>query len=140
MDEVRSSIHDLHDDSISLYDEAKLQIDHFVFCEIQFRYTMESTPTKKIRYAFLSILKEGLANIARHSNATSVTVLMIEHPALYQLVIRDNGTSGKDFVESKEDGMGLPGIRTRIESLGGNVAFKSQNGFEIFASVPKEEE
>ncbi len=140
MDEVRFSIHDLHDDSISLYDEAKAQIDHFVFCEIKFRYNIESTPSIKIRNAFLSVLKEGLANIARHSDATFVTVLMIEHPALYQLVIRDNGTTAKDFIEPKEGGMGLPSIRRRIESLGGYVLFKSSDGFEVFVSVPKEEE
>lgn len=140
MDEVRSSIHNLHDDSISLYDDAKTQIDRFVFCEIKFRYNIESTPSIKIRNAFLSVLKEGLANIARHSNATLVTVMLIEHPALYQLIIRDNGTTAKEFIEPKEGGMGLPSIRTRIESLGGNVAFKSHDGFEIFASVPKEEE
>ncbi|HHY33962.1 MAG TPA: hypothetical protein GX515_13260, partial [Firmicutes bacterium] len=37
-------------------------------------------------------IKEGLNNIIRHSDATLVTLALLEHPALYQLVLQDNGT------------------------------------------------
>ena len=140
MDEVRSSIHNLRDESFSLFDETKALTDRFAFCPLTFKYAVDSTPSVKIRYAFLSVLKESLANIARHSNATQVTVMIIEHPALYQLVVRDNGSLRKESSVAETEGMGLRNIRTRIESLHGNVVFREQNGFEVFVAVPKEEE
>ncbi len=145
MDEVRASIHDLHDDSVDLYDEVRAYVSGFHFCPVTLRYTIETAPEKKMQYAFLSILKESLANIVRHSNATAVTVILFEHPALYQLTIKDNGSSPKkkvsasgEFIENESEGMGLSGIRRRVESLGGNVIFRNGNGFEVFVSVPKE--
>jgi len=144
MDEVRSSIHNLHDESVDLYDEVRTHVNEYSFCPVTLRYSVENPPDKKIRYAFLSILKEGLANIARHSNATEATVIVIEHPALYQLVIRDNGSKNpghagdSELIVSESEGMGLPGIRQRVEKLGGNVVFRKNHGFEIFVSVPKE--
>lgn len=147
MDEVRASIHDLHDDSVDLYDEVRARVNEFTFCPVTLRYSIENPPDKKIRYAFLSILKEGLANIARHSNASAATVVVFEHPALYQLVIRDNGSSRDssshtvefgELIPNESDGMGLPGIQKRVEALGGNVVFRRNHGFEVFVSVPKE--
>lgn len=139
MDEVRASIHDLHDDSVDLYDEVRAQVNEFRFCAAALRYNVDNPPDKKIRYAFLSILKEALANIARHSDATEVTVTVFEHPALYQLSIRDNGSQPKDgLISSESEGMGLPGIRQRAENLGGNAVIRRKQGFEVFVSVPKE--
>ena len=31
-------------------------------------------------------------NIVRHSDASKVKIVMREHPALYQLIVEDNGT------------------------------------------------
>lgn len=147
LDEVRASIHNLHDDSVDLYDEVQKEVGEFLFCPVSLRCQIDTPPDKKIRYAFLSILKEGLANIARHSNATEASVILMEHPALYQLIIRDNGTNsdaGKNTgiipvdLSCDSDGMGLPGMKKRIDGLGGNIAFRRNPGFEIFVSVPKE--
>ena len=147
MDEVRASIHNLHDDSFDLYDEIENCVKKFTFCPVALRYNVDTPPDKKIRYAFLSILKESLANTARHSSATEVHIVVFEHPALYQLIIRDNGSrkSGESvnsannvLVSNDAEGMGLPGIRQRIENLGGNVVFRQNHGFEVFVSVPKD--
>jgi len=141
MDEVRSSIHNLHDDSVDLYDEVRASVNEFLFCPVSVRYQIDNPPDKKIRYAFLSILKEGLANITRHSNATEVIIILQEHPALYQLVIRDNGSTASADAKStwiESEGMGLPGIRQRVKGLGGNTVIRINSGFEIFVSVPKE--
>jgi len=147
MDDVRSSIHDLHDDSVDMYDEVRTMIKEFTFCPVIIRYQVDTPPDKKIRYAFLSILKEGFSNIVRHSNATEVSVVILEHPALYQLIIHDNGntpdgknTSGPNIIypSSYSEGMGLPGIKQRVDALGGNVVIRRNQGLEIFVSVPKE--
>ncbi len=140
MDEVRSSIHDLHDASFDLQAEMRSKIGAFLFCPVKFRYNVDIEPPVPIRGAFLNILREGLSNIARHSDATEVTVIVMEHPAFYQLVIRDNGhvDIGRDKEDDVSDGMGIPGIRKRVAELGGQFSVNRKNGFELFISVPKE--
>ncbi|HEX3026292.1 MAG TPA: ATP-binding protein, partial [Clostridia bacterium] len=108
---------------------------NFSFCSLSLDYDIPGNPDKKYKYAFLSILKEALANIIKHSNATSVRVSLREHPALYQLVVKDNGTLES---RQKEAGLGLKNIANRVEGLGGIVNFSSENGFTIFISIPKE--
>ena len=58
-----------------------------------------------------------------------------EEPA-YQLVIEDNGKCSSPI---KETGIGLKNMQDRVSSVGGQISFSpSENGFRIFASVPKE--
>lgn len=40
----------------------------------------------------IAVLKEGLSNISVHSHASEAWITLREHPAMYQLIIRDNGT------------------------------------------------
>ena len=133
MDSVRSSVHDLYEESIDLYTETKRLCDGFDFCEIALDYDMDSNPDKKMKYTLLSVVKEALSNIIRHSDATQVNVTLREHPALYQLIVRDNGTK-KDM---SGDGIGLNNIAQRVEAVGGLVNIGYDNGFTVFVSIPK---
>jgi signal transduction histidine kinase len=90
METVRTSIHDLHDESLDLYTEIKGLCDNFDFCGIELNFDMDSNPDRKVKYTLLFIVKEALSNIIRHSDATHAAVTLTEHPALYQLVVRDN--------------------------------------------------
>lgn len=133
MDSVRSSIHDLYDDSIDLYAEIKRLTDGFKFCTITLDYDMDGAPNNKVKYTILSVVREALSNIIRHSDATQVLVTLREHPALYQLIIRDNGTKK----EPGGDGIGLKNITQRVESIGGIVNISFENGFSVFISLNK---
>lgn len=135
MDSIRDSIHNLYEESVDLYVEINTLTKNFSFCSLSLDYDIPGNPDKKYKYAFLSILKEALANIIKHSNATSVRVSLREHPALYQLVVKDNGTLES---RQKEAGLGLKNITGRVEGLGGIVNFSNENGFTIFISIPKE--
>jgi signal transduction histidine kinase len=133
METVRDSIHDLHDESVDLYTEIRRLCDNFDFCDISLQYDMDSNPDKKVKYALLSVAKEALSNVMRHSDATQVTVTMTEHPALYQLVVKDNGTKK----EQSGEGIGLKNIAQRVEGIGGYVNIGYDGGFSVFVSVPK---
>lgn len=137
MDNIRSSVHDLHDESINLKEVAEELIASFSFCPITLEYDMSFAIPKTVKYAFVSILKEALSNIIRHSNATTVSVLMREHPALWQLAIHDNGTFAGNF---SSEGIGLENMRERVRKLGGTITFSPKNGFSIFITIPKNEQ
>ena len=134
MNSIRESIHDLYDDSVELYAETRALADGFDFCELFFDYDIESPPDIKTKYTLIYVIKEALSNIIKHSDATHASIILKEHPALYQLIIKDNG-SKKDI---RGEGIGLLNIEQRVDSLGGNVNIGYENGFTVFVSVPKE--
>lgn len=134
MNSIRDSIHDLHDESLDLYTEIRTLINNFSFCEIAFEYDIEGNPDRKIKYAFIAIVKEALSNVIKHSNATHVHIIMREHPALYQLIVKDNGTPK---ALRADNGIGLKNITDRVNNLGGNINISNEKGFTLFISIPR---
>ena len=134
MDSIRSSVHNLHEDSVDFKVEIQQLVDNFEFCSIKLDYDLESNPIKKIKYSFISISKEALSNIIKHSNATEVYIIIREHPSLYQLVIHDNGSNIK---YNSENGIGIKNIKDRVTSINGSLNISTDSGFKIFISVPK---
>ena len=148
MNSIRSSVHDLHDDAVNLEDAIKGLVKDFSFCPVTLTYDMSRQVPREVKYSLISITKEGLSNVMRHSNADSVNILLREHPALYQLCIEDNGTLGSKIPDIQTDadsnkmetvsgGMGLSNIRDRVKALGGTVQITQEKGFRIFVTSPK---
>ena len=83
------------------------------------------------------ILQESIANIVRHAHATRVVVELNggETGAELELIIRDNGV-GFDAAENLAAragavggaGSGLPGMRERVQLLGGSFNVDTSNG------------
>jgi signal transduction histidine kinase len=134
MDSIRTSVHNLHEESIDLQTEVQKLIDSFNFCSIKFHYDVESNIEKNIKYCCIAVTKEALSNIIKHSNATTTLVIIREHPALYQLVIQDNGSNCSC---NSENGIGIKNISDRVAAIGGNVNISTDKGFRIFISIPK---
>lgn len=169
MTSIRTSVHDLHDESVNLRESVEGLISEFQFCPVSLDYDMGLEIPREVKYCFISIVKEALSNMARHSNATSAYVVMREHPALYQLCIEDNGkipesscisqsfsenrtsdsffgnprhpqnTGWYDF-STQNRGMGLSNIHDRLAPLHGTVQITTDHGFRIFITIPKEQE
>jgi Signal transduction histidine kinase len=134
MDSIRASVHDLHENSIDLQTEIQKLIDNFKFCSIKLHYDIEAKLEKNIKYCFIAVTKEALSNTIKHSDATEVSVIIREHPALYQLIIQDNGSKATYNIEN---GIGLKNITERVAAVGGNVNISTDKGFRIFISVYK---
>jgi signal transduction histidine kinase len=135
MDSIRESVHNLHDESIDLHERIRSLVGEFTFCPVKLNYDIAGNPDMKLKYTFISIVKEALTNIMKHSNATMATVTLTEHPGFYQLVIHDNGTAAE---YDPDKGIGIRNICDRALAFGGNVNISTDNGFKIFASFPKE--
>lgn len=157
MDSIRASVHDIHDDSIDLKKSTEALLADFHFCPVELDYDMGRAIPRKVKYCFLTVLKEALVNVTKHSRATRVQVVVREHPALYQLRIQDNGKKDAgpsarfpesdskdarcvgDFPERMEgSGIGLQNMRDRVEALQGHIQISRDKGFGIFITIPKE--
>lgn len=136
MDSIRDSVHNLRDNSIDLYVQLKTLVDSFSFCKAILNYELNSNLNIKTKYAIISIVKEALSNVIKHSNASEVSVSLYEHPKLIQLIILDNGTT---INEISGNGMGIEGIRQRVSNLNGILNINNSNGFRIFISLKKDE-
>lgn len=134
MDRIRAGVHDLHSESIDLKTRIEALAGGFTFCPIQLRYALEREPESEIACCFIAVAGEGLNNIIRHSNATRVTLALLEHPALYQLVLQDNGSVGNG---QRGKGLGLQSMAHRVETLGGTISIEQGEGFRLFISIPK---
>jgi signal transduction histidine kinase len=131
MDSVRTSVHNLHDDSIDLHDQIYGLTKEFSFCAIKLNYDISENPCKKVKYSFVSIVKEATSNIIKHSNATDVTITINEHPSFYQLIIEDNGVV-KNY--NTENGIGIRNILDRVAALKGNVNILSEGTIRNYIS------
>ena len=141
MNNIRESVHDLHNESLDLQQAVREVTDEFKEkYEIAFTYDMSAEIPRNVKYCFLAIVKEALVNVVRHSNATRVTLYCYEHPGFYQMLIEDNGTDikVKDEQLVGNCGIGLSNMRDRVEGLGGTISFRTEKGFAIHISVPKE--
>lgn len=146
MDQIRHSIHNMYDESIDLYLQIERLVKDFSFCTITYDYDIKNPPLLPLKHCLIAIIKESLANIIKHSNATKVSILLREHPAMYQLIIQDNGTmeeQTKKFLTKAiemhqyEEGMGLRNIIDRAKGFDGNINITIDHGFKIFISIPK---
>ena len=79
------------------------------------------------------VVQEALVNSFRHGRATRVRVFLSRHDGELVLKVTDNGVGAF----STQDGIGLAGMRERVERLGGSVAALTvQGGFDVTVTVP----
>ena len=134
MDSIRNSVHNLHDESSDLEVELQTIINNYNFCSVEMDYDVESALDQEVKYCFIAVVKEALSNIIKHSSASTVSLIVREHPGLIQLIIHDNGTNGR---KKEGQGIGLKNIEDRVTALNGNVTITMDQGFRIFISLPK---
>lgn len=138
MTTIRKSVHDLHDESVDLrqaLEEAVRPLpENGIILKSEFDCTQELP--NKIKLCLISIVKEGVSNILRHSSADRASVILREHPAFYQLMVEDNGRCNGT---TETDGIGLSNMRERIANLGGIIQINAdENGFRIFITLKKD--
>jgi signal transduction histidine kinase len=79
---------------------------------------------------------EGLANIAKHAQASTATVVLARERGRLLLRVRDDGIGGADPIR----GTGLRGLTDRLQALGGTFEVDSPpgRGTELRAAIPCE--
>jgi len=89
-----------------------------------------------VRTALFRILQESLTNVHRHAASPSVEVrLKINHRA--ELTVKDFGRGLPAELQQEHLGVGLSGMRERVNDLGGTFEIQSNgNGTLITVSIP----
>jgi len=82
------------------------------------------------------IVQECLTNISKHAHASIVNIALQKSPDKLSLKVNDNG-NGFNALQHNQ-GLGLIGMRERVESLNGNLQLDTQQGkgVSIAISIP----
>ena len=82
------------------------------------------------------IVQEALTNIVKHAEATKVSILLVRKAATATVVIEDDG-KGFDTEDVRAEGMGLAGMRERVELHDGRLTVESSpaSGTTLVAEV-----
>ena len=95
---------------------------------------------RDISTTIFRILQEALTNIARHSEATEVSVCLKQKEGVISLSVADNGKGILEDQLSAHDSFGLMGIKERVKHWLGDVTISSAHnkGTIISVSIPLE--
>lgn len=88
---------------------------------------------EEIEAVVYRFVQEGLTNSFQHGRASAIDISfwMTERDLL--VTLRDNGVGTSEFTE----GIGLSGIRERLNPLGGTLAARNTvDGFELLIAIP----
>lgn len=153
MNNVRESVHDLHDESVDLK-QAVTEIVDGMKGRFDYRveYDIHDKVDRKYKYAMIGIIREGVSNILKHSRNTDADIVLREHPGMYQIIVHDYSSAQEtsmvrkaarnDMFEnmSKSGGIGLQNIQDRVLGLNGHVDISTEHGFRIFVTLPRQQD
>ncbi|MPZ81933.1 MAG: sensor histidine kinase [Actinophytocola sp.] len=86
----------------------------------------------------LRVVQEALTNVRRHAAATEVTVTLSYVDDMLVIDVQDDGIGIPTGIDAPAHGVGLAGMRERVDSLAGTLAVESApcDGTTIALSVP----
>ncbi len=94
-------------------------------------------PPVEVETAIYRIVQESLTNVVKHAQAHSVSVVVTRGDGRIKAVIEDDGT-GFEPETIRDGGIGLLGMRERIELLDGSLTVESseRSGTTVAVEVP----
>ncbi|WP_232665924.1 sensor histidine kinase [Pseudonocardia sp. TRM90224] len=100
------------------------------------RYGTPERIDASVSRAAYRVVQESLTNVGKHAGAVDVTVALVHTPEA--LTVRVSNTPPIRTCASGGGGMGLIGMRERVELVGGTLAtgHRADGGFEVNASFP----
>jgi len=135
IDLLRDTVYDLKPNKDVGLRNIKHIIKRFHFCQINLETKGDLNTIDGGLFAIIEQnLKEGLTNISKYSNANQVKVLIETNKKYTRFAIEDNG-SNIDFIQ---EGLGLSGIRERVENRNGTFSIDTREGFKIYSFFSKE--
>lgn len=107
--------------------------------EVSLRLEVDSaSASAEAERAAYAVVQEGLTNVLRHAGATRAEVSVVSTSGTEMVVtVRDDGRGSDMLSAERRPGMGIVGMRSRVEALGGTLeAGPEVRGFRLRASLP----
>ncbi|HXN24881.1 MAG TPA: ATP-binding protein [Candidatus Dormibacteraeota bacterium] len=110
---------------------------------IKVESSLAGRPPTSIETAVYRIIQEALNNVTKHSQAKNVTIQLNRDGRNLHCAIRDDG-QGFDvpavLARKGQKGLGLIGIRERLNAVGGTLQLQSERsyGTELLVTIPME--
>jgi signal transduction histidine kinase len=90
-----------------------------------------------IEITIFRVIQEALANVLRHSGSPIVHLSLWEQSSFLKLMVSDEGREESTRIRSNHSGVGVSGMRERLEQLGGTFKIdKAKHGTTIIAAIP----
>lgn len=94
-----------------------------------------------VETALYRIVQEAITNAIRHAKPTRITVRLWKEGAIIHAAVNDDGLgfdAGATMNHPGDLGLGLIGMRERVEALGGRLALRSAagHGTEVSVEIP----
>mgnify|MGYP002509463714 CR=1 FL=1 len=139
LEELRDSVHLLSGQKENQTFKAALESiihDSTDGTGITVRSEIEEITVSSAKQRFLcNSLKEGISNGLRHGGATAFWFELKMEGGEIKFLLSDNGTGVK--AGEWKPGFGLSSMQNRAKSLGGEVSFATEEGFELTIVLPK---
>ena len=135
---MRASVHALEDSAVDVGVELNRLAGQSGIAHVDVDCGLEGAPPAEVSRCLVAVTREALTNAARHARASYATVRVTGLPGLWQLRVENDGDVPADAAGLEGRGMGLRGMRERVEGLGGTLLVGSDGQrFSVFASIPR---
>jgi two-component system sensor histidine kinase DesK len=100
---------------------------------IELAYFLAPVDLDPAREAVLALaLREAVTNVVRHAGASTCRITLEPSETEVRLEVRDDGKGTR-----APEGIGLSGMRARIEGLGGEVNLRADGGTVLTVTLPR---
>lgn len=134
MKDIRQTIHNIYRDSFDLKLQIENIISSFPNLSIDSRYKINSKLDYELKFDILSIIKESITNVNKHSNGSSITINLKEEAKFYSISIKDDGRITSPI---NKNGIGLVSMEEIASKYNGFMNIESGNGFIIHIVLMK---
>lgn len=122
---VRNAVYNIKPDKNLDMKYIKTIIDEFVFCPVDFKFIGDINFISTNHFnVIVKNLKESLTNISKYANCKKVKVELMASEYMIRLMVKDNGVGATNINE----GLGIKGMRERVENMGGSFSIDFSNG------------
>jgi two-component system, NarL family, sensor kinase len=99
-------------------------------------HPLPEEPVHAVKVALYRCAQECISNVARHSEATCLTISLRADGSMFELLVQDNG-GGFPMDSSRPAGIGLIALREHAADLGGTCGIaSSSSGVRVVVRLP----
>jgi signal transduction histidine kinase len=119
---IKNSLSDALRDLISKTNSPTLQIDLKM-------EGLKNDLNQNIQVVMYRVIQECINNTIKHAKANRVEISLIQSNTMIKAIFKDDGVGFNPLkISSKNDGLGLDNIKSRIDMLKGDLKIKSAEG------------